>query len=75
MLFGSAATGELRPDSDLDLLVEFEPGRPVGLRFITIQDELSDLFGREGDLNTPDFLSPRFRGRALDEAVPLYEAA
>jgi len=75
MVFGSAATGKLRPDSDIDLLVEFEPGRPVGLRFITIQDELAELFGREVDLNTPEFLSPRFRDRALEEALPLYEAA
>ena len=39
-LFGSAARGELRPDSDIDVLVEFVPGRRVGLRFITVQEEL-----------------------------------
>lgn len=74
-VFGSAARGELRPDSDLDVLVEFEPGRPVGLRFITVADELSDLMGRRVDLNTAGFLSPHFRDDVLREAVPLYEAA
>jgi hypothetical protein len=74
-LFGSATRGQLRPDSDLDVLVEFEPGRPVGLRFITVQDELAELFGREVDLSTPGFLSPHFRDRVLEEAIPLYEAA
>lgn len=74
-LFGSALRGELRPDSDLDILVEFEPGRSVGLRFITIQNELTTLFGRPVDLSTAGFLSPHFRQRVLDEAMPLYEAA
>jgi len=74
-VFGSGARGELRPDSDLDLLVEFEPGILVGLRFISIQEELSELFGRRVDLNTPGFLSRRFRARVLKEAVALYDAA
>lgn len=74
-LFGSAARGELRPDSDVDLVVEFLPGTTVGLRFITIEDELAALFGRQVDLCTPGFLSPHFRERVLEEAVPLYEAA
>lgn len=74
-VFGSALRGELGPDSDLDLLVEFEPGCQVGLGFITIEDELSALLGRRVDLNTPGFLSPHFRARVLREAVPLYEAA
>ena len=74
-LFGSAARGELRAESDVDLLVEFLPGTRVGLRFITIQDELTTLLGRQVDLCTPGFLSPHFRERVLDEAVPLYDAA
>jgi len=74
-VFGSAIRDELRPESDLDVLVEFIPGRPVGLRFITIQDELTDLFGRKVDLNTPGFLSPHFRDDVMAEAVPLYDAA
>lgn len=74
-VFGSAARGELRPDSDIDVLVEFEPGRRVGLRFITIQDELTQLLGRPVDLNTRGFLSPSFVDRVIEEAVPMYEAA
>lgn len=74
-LFGSAARGEQGPESDIDLLVEFVPGRRVGLRFITVQNELQSLFGRRVDLNTPAFLSPHFRSRVVAEAVPLYEAA
>jgi predicted nucleotidyltransferase len=74
-LFGSATRGELRDDSDVDLLVEFLPGTRVGLRLITIQDELTALLGRPVDLCTPGFLSPHFRERVLGEAVPLYEAA
>lgn len=74
-LFGSALRGQLGPDSDLDVLVEFLPGAAVGLRFIAIQDELSALFGRPVDLNTPSFLSRHFRERVLHEARALYEAA
>jgi predicted nucleotidyltransferase len=74
-LFGSALRGDAGPDSDLDILVEFIPGRKVGLRFITIQDDLTAIFGRPVDLNTPGFLSPHFRDRVLHEAQPLYEAA
>ena len=54
-LFGSATRGELGPESDIDLLVEFVPGRRVGLRFITVQEELRSLLGRRVDLNTPAF--------------------
>jgi len=74
-LFGSVLRGDAGGESDLDILVEFEPGRTPGLRFITIQDELSGLMGRKVDLNTPGFLSPHFRDRVLREAFPLYEAA
>lgn len=73
-VFGSAARGDSGPESDLDLLVEFLPGQRVGLRFITLQDDLSRLFDREVDLNTPGFLSPHFRSRVLADAVPIYEA-
>jgi predicted nucleotidyltransferase len=74
-LFGSVLHGDVRPDSDVDVLVEFEPGRVPGLRFIAIEDELSRLLGRKVDLNTPGFLSPHFRDRVLREAFLLYEAA
>lgn len=71
-IFGSVLTGNATPDSDLDLLVEFLPNTRVGLNFITIQDELSDLFGRPVDLNTPNFLSKYFRDEILATAVDLY---
>ena len=74
-VFGSAIRGELERESDLDILVEFDPGAAVGLRFITLQAELSELFGRTVDLVTAGFLSPHFRPRVVQEAVPLYEAA
>jgi predicted nucleotidyltransferase len=74
-LFGSALRRDLRPDSDLDVLIEFETGTKVGLRFVSIQDELSALFGRRVDLNTPGFLSPHFRDQVVSAAVALYEAA
>ena len=57
------------------LLVEFEPGVAIGLRFITLQAGLSALFGRRVDLATAGFLSPHSRSRVVREAVPLYEAA
>ena len=74
-LFGSALRGELGPESDIDVLVEFAPGQRVGLRFITVQEELQVLLGRKVDLNTRAFLSPYFRDHVEAEAVPLYEAA
>ncbi len=74
-LFGSAIHGDFRPESDLDLLVEFEPGRRVGLAFIRLQDELSRLLGRTVDLHTPGSLSRYFREAVLSEAETLYVAA
>ena len=49
-VFGSALRDDFGPDSDVDLLVEFEPGRNPGLRFVTIADELETFFGRPVDL-------------------------
>ena len=74
-LFGSRLRGEARPDSDVDLLVEFRPGESVGLRFFRIQDEQGGLFGHPVDLSTPGFLSPHFREHVEKESVPIYEAA
>ena len=74
-LFGSAIHGDFRPESDLDLLVEFEPGRRVGLAFIRLQDDLSRLLGRTVDLHTPASLSRHFRAAVLSEAETLYVAA
>lgn len=74
-LLGSRLHGEARPDSDVDLLVEFQPGASVGLRFFRIQDELTGLFGHPVDLSTPGFLSPNFRDQIVNEAVGIYEAS
>ena len=73
-LFGSALRGELGPFSDVDLLVEFEPGRTLGLAFFDLQDELTTLIGRTVDLNTPGWLSPEFRAAVVREAEVLYES-
>jgi predicted nucleotidyltransferase len=73
--FGSVLRDDFTPESDVDVLVEFEPGHVPGLAFITMQDELSDLFGRKVDLNTPACLSPYFRKEVFDEREVLYDAA
>lgn len=74
-LFGSVLRDDFRSDSDIDVLVEFEPGTRVGLRFFTIERELSELLGRKVDLHTPGFLSKYFREEVLKEAKVQYDAA
>ncbi len=75
-VFGSALRGDFRPDSDVDVLVEFEPQYPVGLlRLSSLEYELSELLGRKVDLNTPGFLSRYFRDQVLQEAEVQYVAA
>ena len=80
-LFGSvlredfAPRKAFAPASDVDVLVEFQPGERVGLRFFRMEIELSELLGRKVDLNTPGFLSPAFRDEVLAEATVVYEAA
>jgi predicted nucleotidyltransferase len=75
-VFGSVLHGTNGPDSDLDLLVEFEPNTRIGLiGFAGIQVELSDLLGRQVDLNTAQDLSRYFRATVLAEAEVLYARA
>ena len=74
-LFGSALRDDFRPDSDVDVLVEFEPGHTPGFGFVTMGDELSEILGRRVDLNTPQDLSRYFRAHVLREAEELYVAA
>ncbi|HET7767694.1 MAG TPA: nucleotidyltransferase family protein [Chloroflexota bacterium] len=75
-LFGSVLRDDFRPDSDVDVLVEFEPDQRVGLlRFGRLQTELSDLLGRRVDLKTPQSLSRYFRQEVLDSAEVHYAAA
>ena len=74
-LFGSVLRDDFRPESDIDVLVEFLPGVRVGLAFIQMQDDLSALLGRPVDLHTPGSLSKYFREEVLNEAETLYVAA
>ena len=74
-LFGSVLRDDFRPESDVDVLIEFESGHVPGLAFFRIQQELSDLFGRAVDLHTAGFLSRYFRDRVLAEAQVQYVAA
>ena len=73
-LFGSVLRDDFRPDSDVDVLVEFEPGKTPGLAFFGMEIELSELLGRRVDLNTASFLSRYFRDEVLSEAEDVYVA-
>jgi len=73
--FGSVLRDDFAPDSDVDVLVEFEPSVRVGLAFFTMQRELSEMLHQKVDLNTPACLSPYFREEVLNEAEVLYDAA
>jgi predicted nucleotidyltransferase len=74
-LFGSVLRDDFRPESDIDVLIEFEPGVRIGLAFIRLQDELSEILGHKVDLNTPGSISRYFRDEVLGEAEDLYVAA
>lgn len=73
-LFGSVLRDDFGPRSDVDVLVEFEPGVRTGLKFFAIQKELSQIMGRPVDLHTPQCLSKYFRDRVLNEAEVQYVA-
>ena len=75
-LFGSALRDDFTPDSDVDVLVEFEPGTRVGMiRLAGIELELSGILGRKVDMHTPGFISKYFRNQVLEEAEDQYVAA
>ena len=75
-LFGSALRGQLRPDSDIDLLVEFKPNRTPGLLGIAqLELELAELLSRPVDLRTLGDLSRYFRDEVAAKARTLYDAA
>ena len=72
-VFGSVLAGTARPDSDVDLLVEFEPGRLPGLLGISaIEIELGEMLGKKVDLRTAADLSPHFRDEVLGKAKVAY---
>jgi predicted nucleotidyltransferase len=73
--FGSVVRDDFGPHSDIDVLVEFEPGHTPGFQFFLIEAELSHLLGRKVDLQTANFLSPEIRRHAISEAVTLYDQA
>lgn len=67
-LFGSAARGDDRTDSDLDLLVEMEKGRSL-IDHVALKQDQEELLGREIDIVTEQSLHPRLRDRVLREAI------
>ncbi len=72
-LFGSALRTDFRPDSDIDLLVEFKPDASVGLLdFSALQIELESLLQRKVDLVSKQGLKPVVRDRVLENLEPLY---
>ncbi len=72
-LFGSALHGNLRPDSDIDFLVEFDPDHIPGLvRLAGMELELTEILGRKADLRTPQELSRFFRQKVADSAEIQY---
>ena len=73
-LFGSVLRDDFGAGSDVDVLVEFEPGQAPGLAFFGMADELSDILGRKVDLNTPGFLSRYIRDDVIAEAQVQYDA-
>jgi len=75
-LFGSILRDDFGPDSDIDVLVEFEPGCVPGLiRIAGLEIELSGILGRRADLRTAAELSRHFREDVLTEAQVQYVAA
>ena len=75
-LFGSALRDDFKSDSDVDVLVEFEPGTRIGMiRLAGIELELSEILGRKVDMHTPGFISKYFRNQVLTEAEDQYVAA
>ncbi|MFC1713707.1 nucleotidyltransferase family protein [Candidatus Poribacteria bacterium] len=72
--YGSVLRDDFRPDSDIDVLVEFEPDQPIGLmEVVGMERRLSELMGRKVDLRTPKELSRYFRDKVISEAETLYE--
>jgi len=74
-VFGSAARGEMRPDSDINFLVEFPPNADVGLmEHAGLMLDLERLLGRKVDLVSNNGFKPRIRSSVLRDARPVYPA-
>ena len=75
-LFGSVLRDDFGPDSDVDVLVEFQAGHVPGFNFVSIEREFSGLLhGRRVDMVTSRFLNPHIRDQVLSSAEPLFVAA
>ena len=74
-LFGSVLRDDFRPESDVDVLVEFEEDKTPGLAFFGMELELSEVLGRKVDLNTPNCLSKYFRESVLTSAENIFVSA
>ncbi|MGH2610456.1 MAG: nucleotidyltransferase family protein, partial [Tepidiformaceae bacterium] len=74
-LFGSILRDDFTPESDVDVLVEFEEGYRPGLKFFGMGDELADILGRRVDFLSPGWIHERLLPRILEEATPVYDAA
>ncbi|MBI4903195.1 MAG: nucleotidyltransferase family protein [Acidobacteria bacterium] len=74
-LFGSVLRGDARPDSDVDLLVQFSPGAKTFDRFLALSDLLEDRLGHRVELVTTEALSPFIGPRILAEAQDVLRAA
>ena len=73
-IFGSTARGEARPDSDVDVLVEFAPDAVYGWEYFRLERELAELFGRRVDLATKKWLKPWVRAEILRDVRVIYAA-
>lgn len=72
-VFGSVLRDDFRPDSDIDMLIEFQPGQTPGWEIIDLEDELSGLFGGwRVDVVNPKYLNPLLRERVLASAEVQY---
>jgi uncharacterized protein len=69
-VFGSVARGDARAGSDVDFLVDLDPGRDI-VDLAGFRSDLREILGRDVDVSTPDLLRPEVRREALSEAVPL----
>lgn len=75
-LFGSAARGELRPDSDVDFMIDFDGTVRIGLyELVDIHDELAELLGREVDVIEKGTITNPFRKASIDRDLTVLYAA
>ena len=72
--FGSVLTDSFGLESDIDVLVEFEPGKTPGWEIVDMEDELAVMLGRKVDLRTAQELSRYFRDEVVASAEAVYAA-